>query len=154
NGVSALDGTSGYALPSGLLRISTAFNGRAAPYTNYSLSFIDSLTWIHGNHTVKGGVEFRPQDIKNAIFGGTTYTFPNVQGFLAGTPSQIQVNGNTNDVSPFTGKGGYFDMHQTFYIGYIQDEWKMRPNFTVSAGLRYEYYSPLKESNDKVLWFD
>jgi hypothetical protein len=43
NGVQTLDGTSEYALPSGLLRISTAFNGRAAPYTNYSLSFIDKF---------------------------------------------------------------------------------------------------------------
>ena len=154
NGVSALDGTSGYALPSGLLRISTAFNGRSAPYTNYSLSFIDSLTIIHGNHTMKAGVEIRPQRIKNAILGGTTYTFPNVQGFLAGNPSQIQINGDTNDVSPFTGKGGFFDLRQTFYIGYIQDEWKISPALTMNYGLRYEYYTPLKEQNDKVLWFD
>ncbi len=45
-------------------------------------------------------------------------------------------------------------MRQTFYIGYFQDEWKLRPNVTLSYGLRYEYYSPLKEQNDKVLWFD
>ncbi len=154
NGVSALDGTSGYAAPTGLLRISTAFNGSSAPYTNYSMSFIDSLTWVHGSHTMKAGVEIRPQFIKNAIFGGTTYTFPNVQGFLAGTPSQIAINGNTSDVSPFTGKGGYFDMRQTFYIGYVQDDWKITPTFTLSYGLRYEYYSPLKEKNNKVLWFD
>jgi hypothetical protein len=154
NGVQTLDGTSGYALPTGLLRISTAFNGRAAPYTNYSLSFIDGLTIIHGTHNIKMGVEIRPQRIKNAILGGTTYTFPNMQSFLNAAPSQIAINGNTNDVSPFTGKGGYFDMRQTFYIGYVQDEWRIRPNFTMSYGLRYEYYSPLKEQNDKVLWFD
>src|ERR1019366_1254521 len=44
NGTQSLDGNSGYALPTGLLRISTAFNGSAEPYTNFSLSFIDSLT--------------------------------------------------------------------------------------------------------------
>jgi hypothetical protein len=129
NGVQTLDGTSGYALPSGLLRISTAFNGSAAPYTNYSLSFIDNVTMVHGNHNMKVGVEIRPQRIKNAILGGTTYTFPNTQSFLNAAPSQILINGNTNDVSPFTGKGGFFDMRQTFYIGYFQDEWKLRPNF-------------------------
>ncbi len=154
NGVQTLDGTSGYALPTGLLRISTAFNGRAAPYTNYSLSFIDSLTIIHGSHNIKMGVEIRPQRIKNAILGGTTYTFANTQSFLNASPSQVAINGNTNDVSPFTGKGGFFDMRQTFYIGYAQDEWKIRPNATLSYGMRYEYYSPLKEQNNKVLWFD
>jgi outer membrane receptor protein involved in Fe transport len=154
NGVAALDGTSGYALPSGLLRISTAFNGSAAPYTNHSLSFIDNLTITRGNHNIKMGVEFRPQQIKNAILGGVTYTFPNTQSFLNAAPSQIAINGNTNDISPFTGKGGFFDMRQTFYIGYIQDEWRLRSNLTMSYGLRYEYYSPLKEQNDKVLWFD
>jgi hypothetical protein len=154
NGVQTLDGTPGYALPTGLLRISTAFNGRAAPYTNYSLSFIDNLTKIRGNHVIKAGVEVRPQRIENAILGGITYTFPSIQGFLAAAPSQIAINGNTNDVSPFTGKGGYFHMGQTFYIGYLQDEWKIRPNFTMSYGVRYEYYSPLHEDNNKVLWFD
>jgi hypothetical protein len=154
NGVQTLDGTSGYALPTGLLRISTAFNGRAAPYTNYSLSFIDNLNIIRGTHNIKIGVEIRPQRIKNAILGGTTYTFPSTQAFLNAAPSQVAINGNTDDVSPFTGKGGYFDMRQTFYIGYIQDEWKIRPNFTMSYGLRYEYYSPLHEQNNKVLWFD
>jgi hypothetical protein len=154
NGVQTLDGTPGYALPTGLLRISTAFNGSAAPYTNYSLSFIDSLTKIKGTHNFKAGIEIRPQRIENAILGGITYTFPSVQGFLNAAPSQIAINGNTNDVSPFTGKGGYFHMRQTFYIGYMQDEWRIRPNLTMSYGLRYEYYSPLHEANDKVLWFD
>jgi hypothetical protein len=45
-------------------------------------------------------------------------------------------------------------MRQTFYIGYVQDEWKITPRLTMSAGLRYEYYSPLHEQNNKVLWFD
>ena len=154
NGTSSLDGNSGYALPTGLLRISTAFNGKSAPYTNYSMSFIDSVNFVHGNHSFKAGVEIRPLRIENAILGGITYTFPSIQGFLADTPSQIAINGNTNDVSPWTGKGGYFHMRQTFYIGYAQDEWKIRPNVTLSYGLRYEYYSPLHEDNNKVLWFD
>jgi hypothetical protein len=153
-GVTTLDGTSSYASPTGQIKISSAFSGKAAPYTNYSLSFIDSLTVIRGSHNIKAGVEIRPQRIKNAFLGGTTYSFTGIQGFMAGTPSNIQVIGNTNDLSPFTGKSGYFDMRQTFYIGYAQDEWKIRPNLTMTYGLRFEYYSPLKEQNNKVLWFD
>ena len=153
-GVTSLDGTSSYASPTGQIKVSSAFSGKAAPYTNYSLSFIDSLTVIRGSHNIKAGVEIRPQRIKNAFLGGTTYSFAGIQGFMAGTPSNIQVIGNTNDPSPFTGKSGYFDMRQSFYIGYAQDEWKIRPNLTMTYGLRYEYYSPLKEQNNKVLWFD
>jgi hypothetical protein len=153
-GVTSLDGTSSYASPTGQIKISSAFNGKAAPYTNFSLSFIDNLTLIRGSHSIKAGVEIRPQRIKNAFLGGTSYSFSGIQGFMAGIPSNIQVIGNTNDLSPFTGKSGYFDMRQTFYIGYVQDEWKIRPNLTMNYGLRYEYYSPLHEQNNKVLWFD
>lgn len=153
-GVQTLDGTSSYASPTGQIKVSSAFSGKAAPYTNYSLSFIDSLSVIRGSHNIKTGVEIRPQRIKNAFLGGTTYSFTGIQGFMAGTPSTVTVIGNTNDPSPFTGKSGYFDMRQTFYIGYVQDEWKIRPTLTMNYGLRYEYYSPLHERNDKVLWFD
>ena len=153
-GVTTLDGTSSYASPTGQIKISSAFSGKAAPYTNYSLSFIDNLSIIRGAHNIKAGVEIRPQSIENAFLGGTTYSFNGIQGFMAGTPSQVQVIGNTNDLSPWTGKSGYFHLHQTFYIGYIQDEWKIRPNLTMSYGLRYEYYSPMKEENNKVLWYD
>jgi hypothetical protein len=58
------------------------------------------------------------------------------------------------DTSPFTGKSGFWNIHQQFYIGYVQDEWKIKPNFTMSYGLRFEYYSPMHEDNDRVLWFD
>ena len=153
-GVTTLDGTSSYASPTGQIKVSSAFSGNAAPYTNYSLSYIDALTMIRGNHNIKTGVEIRQLRISTAFLGGTTYSFSGIQGFMAATPSSIQVLGNTNDLSPYTGKSGYFDLRQTYYIGYAQDEWKARPNLTINYGLRYEYYSPLREQQNKVLWFD
>ncbi len=30
----------------------------------------------------------------------------------------------------------------------MQDNWRWKPNFTVRAGLKWEYYSPLKEDNN------
>jgi hypothetical protein len=153
-GTGGQQGSVGIASPTGQLKLSSALNGRAAPYTNYSLSFIDNLTWIRGNHNFKFGVEVRPEHLKTAFFGGTTYSFSNIQAFLADSPSQVAFNGDTTALSPFTGKSGFTKMSQTFYIGYFQDEWKIRPNVTLNYGLRYEYYSPLHEDNDKVLWFD
>jgi hypothetical protein len=153
-GTGGQQGSVGIASPTGQLKLSSALNGRAAPYTNYSLSFIDNLTWIHGNHNVKFGAEIRPEHLKTAFDGGTTYSFANIQAFLANVPTSVAFNGDTTALSPFTGKSGFSLMHQVFYIGYVQDEWKIRPNVTLSYGLRYEYYSPLHESNNKVAWFD
>ena len=153
-GTGGQQGSVGIASPTGQLKLSSALNGRAAPYTNYSLSFIDNLTWIRGNHNFKFGVEIRPEHVKTAFFGGTTYSFANIQAFLADAPSQVAFNGDTAGLSPFTGKSGFSKMNQTFYIGYFQDEWKIQPNVTINYGLRYEYYSPLHEENDKVLWFN
>jgi hypothetical protein len=31
---------------------------------------------------------------------------------------------------------------------YLQDNWRWKPNFTVRAGLKWEYYSPLREDNN------
>jgi hypothetical protein len=31
---------------------------------------------------------------------------------------------------------------------YVQDNWRWKPNFTVRAGLKWEYYSPLREDNN------
>ena len=153
-GVAGLGGAAGISSPTGQLRLSSALNGRGAPFTNYSLSFIDNLTVLRGSHAIKLGLEIRPQQMKTAYLGGTTYTFSNITNFLADLPQQVQFNGDTSAVSPFTGKSGFSVMRQTFYIGYIQDEWKIRPNLTMNYGLRYDLYTPLHEDNNKVLLFD
>ena len=31
---------------------------------------------------------------------------------------------------------------------YVQDNWRWKPNFTVRAGLKWEYYSPLREDDN------
>ena len=44
--------------------------------------------------------------------------------------------------------------YEEYYIGYAQDEWRIRPGFTLSYGLRYEYYAPLRERNNGQVLFD
>ena len=153
-GIAGQSGNAGIAVPSGLIRLSSSFNGRGAPYTNYTLSFIDNLSVIHGNHNWKFGVEIRPVRLYNDQQGGTTYSFANVGAFLANTPSSVAFNGTLSDLSPFTGLSGVALLKQQYYVGYAQDEWKLRPNLTMSYGLRYEYYSPLHEDRNKNVVFD
>ena len=137
-----------------LISLSSSFNGVGAPYTGQEFSYIDNFSRIAGNHNLKFGVEIRPRSLYNDQIGGTTYTYNSIADFARNTPAQIQFYGNLSDPSPFTGLSGNAQVKQTYYIGYAQDEWKIKPNLTFSYGLRYEYYSPLHEVRNKNVFFD
>jgi carboxypeptidase family protein len=149
-------GTSaGTATPGGLIRANSATNGRGQPYTVYSLSFLDNLSWTKGAHNYKFGVEFRPSRIYTDRLGGTTYVFNSIQTFLTNSPASIQYLGDVSSPSPFNnGATGNRLAKQEYYIGYAQDEWRVRPNLTLNYGLRYEYYTPLREARNLDVLFD
>ncbi|PYS89876.1 MAG: hypothetical protein DMF64_16390, partial [Acidobacteria bacterium] len=149
-------GTSaGTSNPGGLIRANSATNGRGQPYTAYSLSFIDNLNWTRGNHNYKFGVEVRPNRIYTDRNGGTTYVFNSLPDFLANRAASIQFLGDLSDPSPFNnGITGNRLAKSEYYIGYAQDEWKFRPNVTFNLGLRYEYYTPLREARNGQVNFD
>lgn len=153
-GIAGQTGSAAIAQPSGLIRLSSAFNGRGAPYTNTSYSFIDNLSYTMGRHSMKFGLEVRPITLYNDQLGGTTYSYADVNAFLKNTPTSITFNGDLSATSPFTGLSGKAKLQQTYYIGYAQDEWKATPQLTLSYGLRYEWYQPLREDHDKVVFFD
>ena len=145
----------GVAVPGGLVRASSATNGRGQPYTPYSLSFIDNLNWTRGNHNFKLGGEYRAIRLYTDRQGGTTYTFANITSFLANQPQSIQYLGDLSAPSPFNnGATGQRRAEQEYYIVYGQDEWKIRPNLTLNYGLRYEYYTPLREARNLQILFD
>jgi carboxypeptidase family protein len=145
----------GVAVPGGLIRANSAQNGRGQPYTPYSLSFIDNLNWTHGNHTVKIGGELREVRMYTDRQGGITYTFSSINNFLANTLQSTQFLGDLSAPSPFFNNStGPAFAKQNYYIGYAQDEWKIKPNLTLNYGLRYEYYTPLKEASNRQIYFD
>lgn len=145
----------GVASPGGLVRTNSASNGRGSPYTPYTLSFVDSLSWTRGNHGFKFGGEIRPIRMWTDRQGGTTYTFSNINNFLTNTLQSTQYLGDVSAPSPFfNNSSGQPLGKQTYYIAYAQDEWKIRTGLTLNYGLRYEYYSPLKEANNRQIYFD
>jgi len=149
-------GTSaGTATPGGLVRANSATNGRGQPYTPYSLSLVDSVNWTNGNHNAKFGGEIRFIRLYTDRLGGTTYTYSNLTNFLTNTPQSIQFLGDVSAPSPFNnGATGQRFAKQEYYITYAEDEWKIRPNVTLNYGLRYEYFTPLREDRNLQVLFD
>ncbi len=145
----------GVATPGGLIRANSAQNGRGQPYTPYSLSFVDNLNWTRGNHAFKFGGEIRPIRLYTDRQGGITYTYANINAFLGNTAQSVQYLGDLSAPSPFFNNStGQALAKQTYYIAYAQDEWKVKPNLTLNYGLRYEYYTPLREAHNRQILFD
>src|SRR5262249_26339381 len=104
---------------------------------------------------MKFGFEFRPVRLYTDRLGGTTYTFSNLANMLQNKLSQVQVLGDTSAPDPFNnGATGNRFLKQYYLIGYAQDEWRIKTNFTMSYGLRYEYYSVMSEDRNLFVLFN
>ncbi len=65
------------------------------------------------------------------------YTFPNVAAYLAaknGTNPKSYTNYQQLIGNPD------FSMKSSSYSGFIQDDWRLSPNFKLLYGFRYDYY--------------
>ncbi len=111
----------------------------------------DSLSYTTGNHSLKFGIDVRRTDVKS-------FFVPTVRGRLAYTSLQSFVDDIAQTATinlPLRGGDtiGFYRWHE-FYT-FVQDEWRIRPNFTLTLGLRYEYpgdsFSYLKEANKRIL---
>ena len=145
----------GAANPGGLVRASSATNGRAQPYTPYSISFIDNVSLISGKHNFKFGAEVRLVRIYADRLGGTTYSFANVSSLVRNILTTTSFINDLSSPSPYNnGATGTRLLKQEMYVGYAQDEVKLLPNLTLNYGLRYEYYKPMREDRNLSAYLD
>ena len=154
-GIAGQGASSGITIPGGLIRSNSAQNGRGQPYDPYTLSFVDSLSSLRGNHFIKTGGEVRMIRMDTDRLGGTTYTYQNVSAFLVNTPSSIQFLGDESAPSVFNnGATGPRHLQQEYYIAYMQDEWHASTALTLNFGVRYDYYTPMRERDDLQVKFN
>jgi hypothetical protein len=151
-GIAGQGASSGITVPGGLVRANSATNGHAAPYDPYSVTFADSLSRVVGSHLAKFGGEIRAIRMATDRVGGTTYSFANLDAFLANNPTNVQYVGNLSDPSVFNnGASGPRHTEQEYYVAYAQDEWRIRRDFTLNFGLRYDYYTVLRERDNNIV---
>jgi hypothetical protein len=154
-GIAGQASNTGVAVAGGLVRLNSQANGRGAPYTPWTVSYIDNLSWVKGKHNMKFGGEFRQTKMYMNRMGGITYSYPSLAGFLNNTATNIRYVGDLTDPSLINGGAtGERKAQQEMYVAYGQDEFKLSRKVTLSYGLRYEYYTPYREAKDLAVVFD
>ncbi|MFZ0815635.1 MAG: TonB-dependent receptor, partial [Candidatus Sulfotelmatobacter sp.] len=132
-----------------------------------TISYTDSLSWVHGNHTFKFGFDLRDvgEHGFDDFFSRRQLTldpegaFEFDPGLLAGEPTNNSDSSNRVLVDSTNAYWGFviedlqdqffnksatrvpsdnknFTQHEWDWYG--QDTWKLRPNFTLNVGLRYQ----------------
>ncbi len=106
--------------------------------TNDRKEFGDTLSYLLDKHVIKGGLDYNDTGI-DQIFKGNwrgVYVFNNQADLLAGRWAEYRqfagLNGLTAD------QAGQAKFRQKEQAAFLQDQWFLRPNLTITAGVRWE----------------
>ena len=130
-----------------------------------TISLSETSSWMHGKHNVKFGGDFRRAYFE--LLGDTNstgaYIFTGVFTEQPGTRSSgvgqtgssladclLGLPQETTIEAPY--QKAY--LRENVYDAFLQDDWRALPNLSVLAGLRYEYFSPYSEVNDRLATLD
>jgi hypothetical protein len=126
---------------------------------NRNHNWFTNLTKILGHHTIKWGFTFNKYNKNENAAGdnGGTFEFSS-NGAPDGTQEFEQawawfLLGKVSRFNMAT-KDLVADIHQNQFEAFVQDEWRVRPNFTVSYGVRYSLFRQPTDGQGTLTNFD
>jgi len=131
-----------------------------------TLQITDDITKIWRSHAFKAGIE--SQHVKfstlqpgysrgNFDFNGQYTDIPTQNNGATGiaqlllTPTKATVangvdySGGSDSINASNVNKTYDA--RTYFAAYLQDDWKINPKLTINLGVRWDYFSPIKETN-------
>ena len=121
--------------------------GAPSHLDQWTYTYKDVATKVLHSQTMKFGFDLTRLYYLNAPLGTPSYSFFNLWDFMNDAPQ-----GENGGFQAATGiPGGYRNDNRENLLGvFFQDDWKLRPNLTVSAGLRYSYFGPVTDKNKNM----
>ncbi len=127
------------------------FLGAPGPGVFYqtTYNFRDTVSSTLGRHSLKFGADlYWEQDNDDEAFAARPqYNFRNFWDFANDAPYSESGNFNPKTGAP-TSATKY--IRSGIYAGFIQDDYKLKPNLTLNLGLRWEYFSPVHEKYGNI----
>lgn len=114
---------------------------------------VDNVTWQHGRHTIKGGGDYQLTTYRSQVAAPRTFTFSGLTA--SGSRGAVSALNQylytvAGDLDPATGAPYTYTSlslalgdptttrHMHFFNGFVQDQYRVLRNLTVTGGLRYE----------------
>src|SRR5690606_18673280 len=135
-------------------------SGNSSEAPNQSFVVVDDFSFVRGSHNFSIGTDIRryPYNQRDTLDGGS-FAFHSRATALPGFASDTGFAYASFLLGEVDTSGLFIPQFtpgvRVWYASvYFQDDWKLRPNFTLNYGLRWEVPGALTEANDKMSGLD
>jgi hypothetical protein len=129
----------------------------SAPRLNPDWSLSPSVSWLKGRHNIKVGAWYiDAQRTQLNTFATYSFSGTQTQGIGVSNTGNALASALLGFANSSNGQlpvphGGPVEFKYAAWAGYVQDEWRLKPNLTITYGLRYDYVTQ-PQTMDGRLW--